>query len=58
LTGYAYYSTHILIVVAQCVTVLNVNYQGSKLRDHSKTQHYVKAVHNCKNISLCVKAVE
>jgi len=39
--NYAYYSTRTisLINVVQCVTVLNVNHQRSKLQDRSKTQH-------------------
>jgi len=28
-----------LLVVVQCVTVMNINYQRSKLGDRSKTQH-------------------
>jgi len=28
-----------LLVVVQCVTVMNLNYQRSKLRDRSKIQH-------------------
>jgi len=28
-----------LLVVVQCVTVMNINYQHSKFGDQSKTQH-------------------
>jgi len=43
-----------LFVVAQCVTVMNINYQRSKLGDWSKVQHSTvnakTEVHNCKII--------
>jgi len=39
-----------------CVVALNINYQHSKLAIAEKqTQRYDTAVHNCKNIRLCIK---
>ena len=57
LTQYAYSSTRTLLTL--CVITLNINYQCSKLGYWRKnTQRYDTAVHNCKNIGLCVKTGE
>jgi len=53
LTQYAYSSTRILLIL--CVIALNINYQRSKL-GYWRKMH--SAVHNCKNIGLCVKPGE
>jgi len=50
-----------LLVVVQCVTVMNVNYQRSKLEDWSKTQQHStlsQSSQSRKNIRQLVKTVK
>jgi len=51
-----------LVVVVQCVTGMNINYQHFKLRDRRKTQQSTlprsSLYSNCKNIRQRVKIWE
>jgi len=55
LTQYTYSSARTRLIL--CVIALNTNYQRSKLgyRRKNTRQRCNIAVHNCKNIRLCVK---